>query len=226
MQKGKQIFVCGLPKSGKTTWIIQSILYFRSLQQDIRVFKPFDIGEQKKRKLEEVSDREIFSKYSALHPAILNPYHFSQELPLFFASNFDGFLINLLRVDQCFQKIITSNSTTLIEILGGITQPLTNELNLLEWLKKKTNKIFWIMDCTEKKFLWNFAEIKILQNFFQIYVILNNYKKSFNASWLQQLWILMDKQENCTVIGCIPPIKDSNHCHQEIKKIYQKDLQF
>ena len=226
MQKGKQIFVCGLPDSGKTTWIIQSIFYFQALGEDVRIFKPFDIGEQKKRKLEQESDREIFAKYTNFHSATVNPYHFSQEAPLFFASNFDGYLVDLKKVDQSLQKISNLGTNTLIEILGGITQPITKKTSLLDWLKNQTKNIFWIINSNQKKFLWNLAEIKILQNFFQIYVIINNYEKCCDSNWLKELWTLIDSQKNCCVVGLIPPIKDNDNYHQETKKIYQKELNF
>lgn len=226
MKKGNSIFVCGLPSSGKTTWILHSLIYFQSLNQDAHFFKPFDIGEQKKKKQEQKSDREIMEQYSQFHSAIFNPYHFSQEFPLFFASNFDGFPIDLKKVDSCYDKITTPNSITFIEILGGTVQPLTDKVSLLDWVKGKTKKILWVMDSDPKYFLWNFTEIKILQNFFAIYVILNNQQKSCDGSWLNYLWTTMDQQKNCYVLGLIPPIKISTGVNQDVQKIYQTNGKF
>ena len=221
MKQGQCIFICGLPQSGKTHWILHSLSYFQSLQKTANVFKPFDIGGQRKKNLEQKTDSELFLEHSNFHSAILNPYHFSQELPLFFASNFDGFQINLSRVDDCLTKIATLGSITLIEILGGIMHPLVEEVYLLEWVKEKTKKIIWLMDVEQEKFLWNFAELKILQEFFQVYVVLNNYKKNCDAFWLEYLWKMIDRQKNCFVLGLIPFVKNSKTMQPIVQKIYQ-----
>jgi hypothetical protein len=221
VKKGKSIFICGLPASGKTNWILHSLLYFQSINRQAHFFKPFDIGEEKKRAKEQNSDRELLEKYSSFHSAIFNPYHFSQDFPLFFASNFDGFPINLKKVDNCYNKITTPESLSFVEILGGITQPLTDEVDLLDWLKGKTKKIIWIMSCEPKDFLWNFSELRVLQQFFDIYIILNNWRKNCDASWLKYLWTTMNKQKNCSVLGLIPPIKNSDKVHHSVQKIYQ-----
>ena len=194
-----------------------------TLQQQkkkVAPFKPFDVGAEDKRKKEQKSDGEIFSHYTKQHLSIVNPYLFSQKYPLFFASNFDGFLVDLNRVETYLKKISQSNEIVLIEILEGITQAINNKLTIIDWLKQKTKEVIWIMNSEQKKFLWNLAEIRILQEFFQVKILLNNYTKNSNADWLKFLWLTLNKEKNCLVLGMLPfLLKDQ---FQNIDKIYQK----
>ena len=84
----------------------------------------------------------------------INPYSCQQSFPLAFASQSEGFKISLEKLEEKYLQAKTNKNLLLVELLEGVCHPLNKETYLLEWLKKKTNKIIWLMTLDSNKFLW------------------------------------------------------------------------
>lgn len=203
----KTIFIGGLNNSGKTFWILNSLRYWNEQQQKYTACKPFEINTQSKKINEQDTDGEMFAKNSNIkyHPTVHNLYSCSTNLPFKFASSIEGYKLNFKLLEKNYQTLLSSDSNLLIELLDSVLHPLVDDFTILSWLKQKTTKILWLLNINSKKILWNFSELEILKNAgFQINILLNNYQKNCDYSWIEYIWKELNNKESCNVLGLLP----------------------
>ncbi len=205
------IFVGGLSGSGKTHWLLNSKHYLETQKITCGLFKPFETGAAEKKAQDKASDGELYlsQEKQSIGLNALNPYSSHQSFPLAFASQSEGFKISLEKLEKKFIQAKAHKNLLLVELLEGIFHPLSEGIYLLNWLKKKTTKLLWLMDLDSSKFLWNQLELKSLSEAgFQSFIILNNYKKNLDTEWIKYYWLESEKKKNCTVIGLLPLLTD------------------
>ena len=226
--KNNTIFVGGLSGSGKTHWLLHSRHYWQTQKIACGFFKPFETGASEKNAQDKASDGELYlkqEKHTIGGLSAINPYSCQQSFPLAFASQSEGFKISLEKLEEKYLQAKTNKNLLLVELLEGVCHPLNKEIYLLEWLKKKTNKIIWLMTLDSNKFLWNQLELKTLSDAgFQTFIILNNYKKNLDTEWIKYCWLESEKKKNCTVIGLLPLLSSAlqNESLNKITVIWDK----
>ena len=222
MQKdARAIFVGGLAGSGKSFWILNSLNYWQEQKVNCLACKPFEIGTQAKRANNKDTDGELFAgcSQSKLHSTAYNIYSCNGSFPFGFSSACEGFSVKLAALNKNYDELVNNSSLLLVELLEGVLHPLNSGMTVLDWVKDKTTSILWLMSLDSASFLWNKSELSILaQAGFKIKIILNNYQKNLDHSWLRYVWLEMDKQQNCAVLGMLPPKLDN----KTITEIWQK----
>ena len=226
--KNSTIFVGGLSGSGKTHWLLHSRHYWQTQKIACGFFKPFETGASEKNAQDKLSDGELYlsqEKHTIGGLSAINPYSSQQSFPLAFASQSEGFKISLEKLEKKYLEAKTNNDLLLVELLEGVFHPLNKEIYLLEWLKKKTNKLLWLMTLDKDNFLWNQLELKALSDAgFHVFIILNNYKKNLDTEWIKYCWLESEKKKNCTIIGLLPLLSSAlqNESLNKITVIWDK----
>ncbi|WRH66737.1 MAG: dethiobiotin synthase [Planktothrix sp. GU0601_MAG3] len=120
----KTLLIAGTDTNvGKTLLTTALISYWQTyyLSRSLGVFKPIQTG---------IGDRELYTQLFALNQSIaeINPLHFEAPLAPPIAANLEGKIVDLKLVWLQLCQLQQSRDFVLIEGLGGLGSPVTDEL--------------------------------------------------------------------------------------------------
>ncbi len=124
----KNLLIAGTDTNvGKTVLTSALISYWQTyyLSRSLGVFKPMQTG---------IGDREFYHQYFALNQSLeeINPLHFETPLAPPIAAELEGKTIDLKLVWSQFCQLQNSRDFVLVEGLGGLGSPITQELTVAD----------------------------------------------------------------------------------------------
>ena len=123
----KSLFVAGTDTDvGKTCVTAGIVKSLRDMDVDVAVMKPFASGY--KGNADSVSnDVEILMKYSGSSDPVnlVNPYYFEIPSSPYDASNTLNIEIDIAKVIDAFEKLVSSHEIVIVEGIGGIMTPIS-----------------------------------------------------------------------------------------------------
>ena len=123
----KSLFVTGTDTDvGKTCVSASIVKNLRDMDIDVGVMKPFASG-HKKNSSSLPQDVEILMKYSGSHDPIdlVNPYFFEIPTSPYDAAKILVQKINLQKVIDAYNKLLSSHDLVIVEGIGGLMTPIT-----------------------------------------------------------------------------------------------------
>ena len=113
-------------ETGKTVLTTALAAYWqRFVSPSLGIMKPIQAG---------IGDRELYSQLFTLNQSIdeINPLYFDAPLAPPIAAAKEGRTIDLGLVWQKFQQLISARDLVLVEALGGLGSPITNEFTVAD----------------------------------------------------------------------------------------------
>lgn len=113
-------------ETGKTVLTTALAAYWqRFVSPSLGIMKPIQAG---------IGDRELYSQLFILNQSIdeINPLYFDAPLAPPIAAAKEGRTIDLGLVWQKFQQLIAARDLVLVEALGGLGSPITNEFTVAD----------------------------------------------------------------------------------------------
>ena len=113
-------------ETGKTVLTTALAAYWqRFVSPSLGIMKPIQAG---------IGDRELYSQLFTLNQSIdeINPLYFDAPLAPPIAAAKEGRTIDLGLVWQKFQQLIAARDFVLVEALGGLGSPITNEFTVAD----------------------------------------------------------------------------------------------
>lgn len=113
-------------ETGKTVLTTALAAYWqRFVSPSLGIMKPIQAG---------IGDRELYSQLFTLNQSIdeINPLYFDAPLAPPIAAAKEGRTIDLGLVWQKFQQLISARDFVLVEALGGLGSPITNEFTVAD----------------------------------------------------------------------------------------------
>ena len=113
-------------ETGKTVLTTALAAYWqRFVSPSLGIMKPIQAG---------IGDRELYSQLFTLNQSIdeINPLYFDAPLAPPIAAAKEGRTIDLGLVWQKFQQLISARDWVLVESLGGLGSPITNEFTVAD----------------------------------------------------------------------------------------------
>lgn len=113
-------------ETGKTVLTTALAAYWqRFVSPNFGIMKPIQAG---------IGDRELYSQLFTLNQSIdeINPLYFDAPLAPPIAAAKEGRTIDLGLVWQKFQQLISARDLVLVEALGGLGSPITNEFTVAD----------------------------------------------------------------------------------------------
>ena len=113
-------------ETGKTVLTTALAAYWqRFVSPSLGIMKPIQAG---------IGDRELYSQLFILNQSIdeINPLYFDAPLAPPIAAAKEGRTIDLGLVWQKFQQLISARDLVLVEALGGLGSPITNEFTVAD----------------------------------------------------------------------------------------------
>lgn len=121
--------------AGKTVLTTALAAYWQTYctAQTLGIFKPIQTGGDGLEAGQTAGDRTLYSRLFALDPDEITPLHFAAPLAPPLAAAQEGRRVELAKLWQAFEAMRQQYDWVLVEGLGGLGSPLTNETTVQIW---------------------------------------------------------------------------------------------
>ena len=209
--KKAPIFIGGLEKSGKTSFLCALIDVAKNCDQDIAAFKPFDTGLLKRNAEDRVGDGELYCRKMSGEPmeSLISPYVAHESYPVEMAFRRDGITINEGFLRSRIKILFDHFRDVFIELPPGLFVPVSEKKMVYEWMLSISSRIIWIIHPTLGQLEHNLAEICLLKKIgCHISLVLNNASKIIDQDLLFYQWEKIESFTGQQIEGMIPFIED------------------
>ena len=201
----KSLFVTGTDTDvGKTCVSASIVKNLRDMDIDVGVMKPFASG-HKKNSSSLPQDVEILMKYSGSHDPIdlVNPYFFEIPTSPYDAAKILVQKINLQKVIDAYNKLLSSHDLVIVEGIGGLMTPITQNYfvsNLISELDIDTIVVMGSKLGTVNHTLLTYEHCKQMQLKLKGFVINQTESNGYElANLKQQIMELTSQIVYCTI---------------------------